>query len=321
MKILLIRYSSLGDIVLLTAAASSIKKALPEAEIHVLTKKEYAPVFENNPDIERVIFGVSGKVRYDYLLDLHSNLRTSVRKRLIPAKKRLTYNKASAARRVFLHSGLMQDVLNKTVIERYTEPLINEGLKLDYAPPKIIISPEEAAGAAKAAPENPYIAFVPGARWPTKEWPAEKFISLAVKCIKHLGKDILILGGSGEEALAERIYSGTGLLKKHITNLAGKTGLREFFALIASSTALVAPDSSALHIAWATGTPVVALFGPTVKEFGFQPADEKVVILEKEMDCRPCSLHGSEKCKYRDRACLQRIEVDEVFNELKNFTE
>lgn len=317
MKILLIRYSSLGDTVLVTAAARSIKEAIGEAEIYILTKKEYSPVFQNNPDISGVIHSVSRKVKYDFIIDLHNNLRSRTRKFMIPAFKRLSYNKVSAARRVFLHSGLMQESLDKTVIERYIDPLIREGYKLQKNAPVIITTTEEDLEAGKKLPPRPVIALVPGARWKTKEWPVDKFTSLAVKSIKHLNAGIIILGGTEDTELAERVCSGTGLLKKHIRNCAGETSLREYFALIKKADAIVLPDSAALHIAWAVKTPAVALYGPTVKEFGFQPVDEKVIILEKEMDCRPCSLHGSDKCRYKDRACLQRIEVDEVFDELK----
>lgn len=319
MRVILIRYSSLGDVVLVTSVARSIKTAYPGAEVDILTKEEYFPVFSHNPDIGRVLSRPPFRERYDYMADLHSSIRSALSRRLIRAGRKMVYNKAATARRVFLHSGMMQGTLEKTVPERYIEPFIQAGLKVTLSKPRIEVSPREEEEASRLACPGPYLALVPGAKWMTKEWFQEKYVQLIIKASRELGLNTVILGTEEEKKLSDSIVAGTGTFRSHVINLAGKTDIRLFAALIKGAAAAVTPDSAALHIGWGLSVPVVALFGPTVKEFGFQPDDEKVAILEKDLECRPCSLHGSAKCRYTDRACMQRIEVHEVIDALRGF--
>jgi heptosyltransferase-2 len=318
-KFLLIRFSSLGDVVLTTSVAKNIKRNIPDATIDILTKEEYKNVFLHNPDFTRVLAGISRKVKYDYILDLHSNIRSKYMKYLIPANERLVYNNASYARRLYLHTGRKNKVLNESVIDRYLTPLFDIGYKVNYVAPEIVLTKEELDSAAIKTGSKDYVLISPSAKWDTKKWILENYIGLVVRIIRELGLDIVLVGAKDDTELASKIYKGTGTLKSHITDLSGKTGIRELAAIIKNSKALVSVDSGAMHMGWAVGAKVVALFGPTVKEFGFQPKDDSISIVEKDMECRPCSLHGSKPCKYGDKACMQRIEVFEVFNELKKF--
>ena len=319
MKFLLIRYSSLGDVVLTTSVARSIREASPEARVYVLTKDIYTDVFSENPDITGVFTRPVLRMKFDFVIDLHNSLRSNLVKYVVPAKQRLTYNKAAAARRVFLHSGLMQNSLEKTVIQRYLEPVSRAGLDVRLSKPVITITPGEQERAERLTGKTPYIALAPGAKWLTKEWFEDKYTALIIKTIRETGLNTVLIGDKSDEKLASSIKMGTGVLRSHVVNLAGKTGIRDLAAVIKNAKVLITPDTAALHIGWAVSTPVVSLFGPTVKEFGFQPVDKNVVIIEKDLDCRPCSLHGSEKCRYKDRACMQRIEAYEVLNEARKF--
>ncbi len=319
MSYLLIRFSSLGDVVLVSAAAASIKKASPEAEIDILTKPEYAPVLRNNPDIRDVITSFSRKKRYDYLIDIHNSLRSTLVKYCIPASKRLKYNKLSFSRRVFLFTGKRDSRLNEHVIDRYLSPVKKSLPDAAFSPPGIYLKKEELKEAGELVKVKDYLAISPCAKWKTKQWLPEKYTGLLVQIIKQLKKDVVLLGMKKNRESIEKIRQGTGLLKKHVVNLAGQTDVRQLCAVIKNSSLLVSPDTAAMHIGWAVSTPVVAMFGPTVKEFGFQPVSDKVRIIEKELQCRPCSLHGSSSCRHKDRACMKRIEVGDVMKEIKSF--
>ncbi len=319
MKILLIRFSSLGDVILTTSVARNIKINDPTASVDILTKPEYASVFENNPDFNDVLFSISRNKKYDYVVDLHNNIRSNLIKYFFSAKKRLTYNKAVYARRIYVHTRYMGSELKKTVVDRYLEPLSEIGFDVSYIPPVFIPTEQELEDAKKLVKTQKYIAIAPGSKWRTKEWIMENYIGLAVRIIRDLGVEIVLLGSSEDVELSNKIYKGVGTLKSHITDLTGKTSIREFAAVIKNSSILVSTDSGAMHLGCAVDKEIVAIFGPTVKEFGFQPQGEKIVIVEKKMKCRPCSLHGSNKCRYGDHACMQRIEIYEVFDEIKKY--
>lgn len=317
MKFLLIRFSSLGDVILTTSVVKIIKENEPDSTIDILTKEQYKPVFLNNPDIGQVLTGVSKRTKYDFIIDLHNSIRSNIVKQFIPAKERLIYNNAAYARRLYLHSRRKNKILEKSIIDRYMQPLTEIGFNVRYIPPEVIVTAQEIEEVKNISPEGEYIAVAPGAKWKTKQWIVENYVGLAIKIIRELNMDIALLGDKDDTELSGEILKGMGLLKRHVINLTGRTGIRELAAVIKNSSVLVSTDSAAMHFGWAVGAKVVALYGPTVKEFGFQPHDEKVSIIEKNMECRPCSLHGSKKCRYKDLACMQRIEVPEVFDEIQ----
>jgi heptosyltransferase-2 len=318
MEFLLIRYSSLGDLILTTPVAENIKLADRENKVDILTKPQYEQIFFNNSNFDDIKTGWPGRKKYDYIIDLHNSIRSNLIKYFIPAAETLTYDKAAYARRVFLHSGRYDKVLEKSVIDRYLEPLEKQGIPIKTRKPLINISDSEHSKALQITKDKEYILISPGAKWVTKQWREDYYISLIKKIIQETGLNVVLSGDRSDAELCDKLLKGVGLLKSHIINLAGLTGLRELFALIANSRAVITTDSAPLHIGWATGSYVIAIFGPTVGEFGFQPDDERVRILEKEMGCRPCSLHGSNKCKFKDQACMKRIEPLEVMGELND---
>ncbi len=319
MKILIIRYSSLGDVILSTVLSRNIKTNKYDAEIDFLTKEKYSSIFFNSPDINKTLSKIPRKAKYDYIIDIHDNMRSYFARNSISGEKKITIDKASYARRIYLHTRKFSKELKKTVIDRYLFPLSEMNFSIVYKEPVIYLNDTEIEKITKFLPKRKYITIAPGAKWRTKEWISEHYTDLVIKIIRELERDIVIIGDVSGRRLSEEIIKETGLIKKHIVNLTGKTNLREAAAVIKKSDVLVSTDSAPLHIGWAVGVKVVALFGPTVKEFGFQPISPFVSILEKNMECRPCSLHGSKKCRYGDRACMQRIEVYEVFNEIKKF--
>jgi heptosyltransferase-2 len=150
------------------------------------------------------------------------------------------------------------------------------------------------------------VAMAPGARWETKRWPAGHFHTLALE-LEALGYGVLVVGDSSEKELCGSIATGTKAI-----NASGKLSLGELAAALGNSSVLVTNDSAPLHMAEAVGTPVVALFGPTVRQFGYFPLLPDSIVMERHLDCRPCSRNGSGPCRIERRECLEDILPSEV---------
>lgn len=333
MKVLVIRLSSLGDVVLATPVVEMLKKVHPSAEVDFLVKKEYSGLLEGNENISRIIpfdskgthKGVNGllaivrqlkKEGYTHLVDLHGNLRSRIITGLLADSKTLRYKKQVLQRRMLLW-GLKPPTIH--TVEAYCSSLSSLDVKTDFIPlPSIRISQEEDDVAGErlrtfGVSNGLLIGLNPGAKWATKRWTEEGFIEVGKRAISELGGRVLLFGGPDEKGLCERIAESIG---EGAFSVAGKAGLKETAALIKRCNVFVTNDSGPMHIATAVGTPVVAIFGPTVQEFGFSPLGKSVVV-EKGLKCRPCSLHGSERCPKGHFECMNKIDADEVFVKIK----
>lgn len=322
MKILLIRLSSLGDVVLATAAVEALREDRPDAEVHVLTKPAFREVFRGNPGVAEVlgwdpgagVFGLSQAVRsrrYDRVVDLHGNLRTAILQALAPGVRWSRYCKGAWRRRLAVwlrRPGLLP---GDHVVDRYLAALGPLGVAPRRRLPKLYPTEPDRAragqllGQAGWKKESIPVALAPGARWPTKAWPADFWGELIGEMPPEWFP--VALGGPGEADLAAIILAG-----RPGANLAGRTSILETAAVLERCGALVTNDSASLHVAGAVGTPVVALFGPTVRGFGFHPLGPRDVVLEEELSCRPCSLHGGERCPLGHHRCLAGIEPGRV---------
>jgi len=337
-KILVIRLGSLGDVVLATPVVAALKQSHPEADVDFLVKKEYHELLIGNPHMRKVIpfdgnrqkglnglFGIAGELRkegYTHVIDLHGNLRSRVISALIRGSKTLRYEKQAIKRRLLL---LGLKIQTKHTVDAYLSALapLSEGAELKPAPATAIyLSLEEEKAAALFLEKygisegSAIIGLNPGARWQTKRWLEEGFIDVGKRVVRDLGAKVLVFGGPDEVGLSERISKGIG---RGAVSVAGKIGLRESAALIRKCRVFVSNDSGPMHMSVAVGTPVVAIFGPTVREFGFSPLGKSVVV-EKVLKCRPCSLHGSNRCPKGLFECMKGIGSEEVFEAVKNIS-
>ncbi|MEK7850973.1 MAG: lipopolysaccharide heptosyltransferase II [Deltaproteobacteria bacterium] len=330
MKILIIRLGFIGDVVLTTPVITALKLSYPDAELDFLVKKGYHELLIGNPHIRRVIpfdgtrhkglkglLEIAGELRkegYTHVIDLHGNLRSRVISALISGSETLRYDKQAVKRRLLL---LGFKVETKHTVDAYLTALnpigINVGAGLKPAP-AIYLSEEEEkrAGSLLAklgiSEDSTIIGFNPGARWQTKRWLEDLFIEAGKRAVVELGAKVVVFGGPDEVELSERVSAGIG---RDAFSVAGKTGLRGAAALMKRCSVFVTNDSGPMHMATAVGTPVVAIFGPTVRGFGFYPLGKSVVV-EKEVKCRPCSLHGSERCPRGHFECMKDVTVDDV---------
>ncbi len=332
MKVLLIRLSSLGDVVLATSAVEALAGNLPEAEIMVLTKSRFVGVFANNPHVSGVlelgegegIFSLASRVRgekFDWVVDLHNNLRTTLLKFLVRGPKWSVYDKARLSRRMSVYTGKQGSEKPLHVVDRYLKALkvlAPPGVTDQRVLPSLYPGPDDVTAVdallskGGVSADRPLVALAPGARWETKKWPEENWMALAARIEEELGATPVVIGSKDEAEVCARVAAGA----KNSVNLCGQTTILQSAEVISRSVAIITNDSAPLHFGVAVATPVVALMGPTVEGFGFYPLGDRDIVLQRDMDCRPCSLHGGDKCPEGHHRCLVEITVDEVMSAL-----
>jgi heptosyltransferase-2 len=329
MNILIIRLSSIGDILLTTPFIRQTRKKYPDANIEYVIKTEFADLIRNNPHInqfyeynktepgqplENIAKQLSQKY-YDYIFDLHNNIRSNYLRRKTPGqyKYHIKKNKIRQVALVYLKINLYQG--GKPIPERYLDVGIPAGITDDGGGLEIFWNEdtekqvsEVLSSDAQAVKKNA-IALAPGAGYFTKRWPEEHFLQLIKMLENRYGFSIYILGGTDETALGERLSN-----QKNVYNLAGKLTLRQTAALLAKMRILISNDSGMMHMATAVNTPVIAIFGSSVEELGFYPyRSESIVVENKELNCRPCSHVGRKQCPREHFKCMKDISADTVF--------
>jgi heptosyltransferase II len=332
MKILIIRLSSLGDVVLATAAVEALMEDAPAATVHVLTKPAYRPVLRHHPGVARLVdwdpeeglWTLGARLRrehYDLIVDLHVNIRTRALRPLVPRPQWVRAAKNTYARRAALLFHNPALLPGDHVVDRYIQALGPAGVRPLRRAPKLYVTEanrshlRQILAAAGWDGVTPLVALAPSARWASKAWPLDHWRAL-VRSLVAEGRQAfpVLIGGPDDWLLCERVLDpGEGAV------LAGRASVLESAAALSLAHVLVTNDSAPMHIAQAVATPVVALFGPTVPEFGFFPTGPHDRLLEMRVSCRPCSLHGASTCPLRHHDCLAGIEpgavlaaVDEV---------
>ncbi|MCL1888974.1 MAG: glycosyltransferase family 9 protein [Desulfovibrionaceae bacterium] len=318
---LLFRLSSLGDVALTSGPMRYWHERLGW-EFTVLTRKIFAPLFTRHPAVREVISpqdhdlatgwpgfcrSLAAAYQGSGLMDLHGNWRS----RLLscfwrgPVRR---YPKQGLARRLFLlhkSPGLSARLRAHSVPQRYllaaqpVPPLPGELRPAIYLQPEERALAKEKLRAARTdgrggAP----VAIHPYAAHPLKTWPPDYWRTLAEK-LDAAGRSWFVVG------------RGPGLFPGEARDFSNRTDLRELCALLGEAEILISGDSGPMHLATAVDTPVLALFGPTTVEWGFFPTGAKDLALEKELPCRPCSMHGRARCP-RDGLCLLSITPEEV---------
>ncbi len=307
-RILVIRLSSFGDVLLTTPLLRTLKKNDPTIHIDFLVRAPFSAMLENNPHIDRLIlFNKADKshemalrdIRYDLVLDLQNNARSNRLKKTLQFERWSAYNKQRIARFLFIKFGKKGFNLPvRSVQQRYADTC---GVVLDDPKPNFVL------GEKYRVPNltEPYICVAPGAAHATKQWPVEQYIAF----LKHITKfQIVLLGGAAEAETAKQIADQITCV-----NLVGKTNFAETASLLASAKGLACNDSSIMHLAY-------GLSVPTVVFFGFAPQANFVKILENStLACRPCSHIGYKSCPKKHFKCMKSLTpmmAVEAFTEL-----
>lgn len=332
-KILIIRLSSLGDIVLTTPVIAALKVEFPESKIYFLTKARYSDLLKADPRIFAVVEfdpegkhkGVKGFLKliselrshdFDLLVDLHGNIRSFFVRHLVPCRKRLKYPKKWMVRFLMVHCKFIQTKPIHTV-DSYLEILSRLQIKIEKKNPRIFPDHHDTKFAGNFLLEHGVkkddilLGVHPGARWDTKRWDHEKFTQVCRILIDGLNAKVVLMGEDREEEIIRKIKSSLPAMK--VIPSVGLT-LGELAALIARCDCIISNDSGPMHLASALGVPVVAIFGPTHPKLGFAPLGPASVTLCADVECSPCSLHGKKKCSKESRTCMDLIKPEMVIN-------
>ncbi len=313
MKVLIIRFSSIGDIVLTTPVVRCLKQQAPTTQIHYLTKASFKTIVENNPYIDRChyleedfdgLMESLGKERFDYIIDLHHNLRTLRVRRALKVKA-FVFPKLNF--RKWLLTVFKINILpHLHIVDRYMETvksfgITNDGKGLDYfIPDKDKVPLEDIPFSHRAG----YIGIVIGAALNTKKLPLHKFQELCAE-IEH---PIILLGGPEDKAQGDLIAAVDPI---KIYNSCGKFNLNESAFLVKGAKRIITHDTGLMHIAAAFHKPILSVWGNTVPAFGMgtyygsKAPQESQQFEVLHLGCRPCSKIGYNKCPRKHFKCME----------------
>ncbi len=326
-KALVIRFSSIGDIILTTPAIRALKRINPDKKVDFLTKEEYSTLLEGHPDISNVIsfnkmlslFVLRRKIKreYDLVLDLHSNNRSLFLTSFLKNVKVFRTKRYDILRHVsaFVKTRFLLKNL-PSVPDRHLFALksigaVDDGKGLDYPLREGDIKTAERVLAEKQFKDNDFIVLAPGAKWNTKRWRVENFREI-VESLPN--KRFVIIGGSEDIDRGKLISSR---IEERVLDLCGKVSIDVSAAIVSKASLVVSNDSSAVHIASAFKKAVIVIYASTVPEFGFTPYKTKNRILKATIGCSPCTTTGREKCpRFNRPECLEEISVGEVLRNI-----
>jgi ADP-heptose:LPS heptosyltransferase len=317
-SILILRLSSLGDIVLTTSLIAALREHYPASKIEMVIAKEYESLIPAISGLTRVhVFDKStGNAglralrkklkaeKFDHVLDLHNVLRTRILRRGI-GKSVYVINKRTFQRWLLVKFKINRLINSPDVIGKYFETAKSLGVIDKGAGPILSV---------KSIRQKNRIAIAPGARHWNKRWPAQNFAKVALELISR-GYHIDLHGAKEDAITTKEIASN--LPSGHFTDYAGRLNLREAAEKIGEASLIISNDSGLAHVAEAVGTRVIAIFGPTVKQFGFAPRSAGAIVMEIEgLYCRPCTAIGLDHCPEKHFRCMMEIGAERVIEGL-----
>ncbi len=331
MKILIIRFSSIGDIVLTTPVIRCVKQQVKGAEVHFLLKKSFDAVLENNPfvdkkhfyedDLKKIISDLK-KEKFDVVIDLQKNFR-SFRIKNALGVKHFTFDKLNLQKWLLVNFKI-NFLPDNHIVDRYLEAVktlgvINDGAGLDYF---ITKKDESVLNDLPLSHKSGYLAWVIGAKHNTKMLPIEKMISIGSK----INSPIVLLGGIEDRKRGEMLAKQD---ETKFFNACGKYSLNQSAAFVKNSKRVISNDTGLMHVASAFKKEIISIWGNTIPEFGMYPYfggdaksqkskiknDLSVILEVKNLNCRPCTKIGFEKCPKGHFKCMKEISED-VFSKM-----
>lgn len=317
-QILLVRFSSIGDLLLTTPLIRALRTRHPTARITMVVREDMAETLRHNPRLTELVTWRKGSpltdlaaqlraVPWTHRLDLHGSLRSLALRRLVGGSW-TTYPKHRIRRAMLIRSGGKHGGALGHVAERYFAAAEGLDVTPDGGPAEFFVTAEAQRDAERFLAEHrigesrTLIALAPGAAHATKRWPVEHWEALARRLRGTC--DLVVLGGPGDRDLAAAIAEAGGA---SAASAAGRFTLSGTAALLKRARAMVGGDTGVTHLATAVGTPVVALYGPGVEAFGFFPYRARATVLQRDLPCRPCSPHGGPACPLQHHRCLIEI--------------
>ncbi|MBK8339334.1 MAG: glycosyltransferase family 9 protein [Flavobacteriales bacterium] len=319
MKILVLRFSSIGDIVLTSPVLRCLKEQVPGAQVHFATKAEFAPLVAHSPHVDRVhvlnadlrtLIAELKKEGFDHVVDLHHNLRTASIKRALGVKA-TSFPKLNIEKWLLVNFKL--DRLPELhIVDRYLSSVAELGVKNDGKGLELFIPPDQEVDLADlpSVHRSGYVALCVGAAHYTKRLPDHRLIELAGKIVGP----IVIIGGREDNASAQRIADAIG---GRVFDATGRYSIPGSASLIRQARSVITHDSGSMHIASAFGKQTVSIWGNTVPSFGMGPYipqhPERAHIFEvPDLPCRPCSKIGFGHCPKGHFRCMEKQDLSRI---------
>jgi ADP-heptose:LPS heptosyltransferase len=317
MKVLVVRFSSIGDIVLTTPIVRCLKKQLPNSEIHYLTKNKFRTILNENPYIDQLhtieknineILPDLKILKFDIIIDLHHNLRT----RILSQKLNVQTNrfpKLNIQKWLYVHFKINK-LPNVHIVERYFEAVKTLSVKNDLLPCDYYISKQDLINVEKTfdLQPNTYIAFAIGAQFSTKRLPNHKIREICQK----IALPIVLLGGSEDNANGNEIQKGLS----HVYNTCGKFTLGQSASIVQQAKTVITHDTGLMHIASAFEKHIVSIWGNTTPSIGmypYMPRKKNFSIHEvPNLSCRPCSKIGFKECPKKHFNCMEGQDIEMI---------
>lgn len=323
MKILVIRFSSIGDIVWTTPVVRVLKTQLPDASVHFCTKKQYRAMVEPNPHIDKVHFledDINALVQklkqesFDLVIDLHSNIRSRIIKWRL-GKKTLTYSKHSWARWLLVQTKLNY-VPQTHIADWYMDALKPLGVLPDGKGLDFFIAPENEVKLETLPTElqNGYVALVIGASEWNKRLPLPKLIELC----ERLTCPVALVGGKEDaeqgDLLVQAFEKNDNVF---VFNACGKYNIAQSASIVQQARFTVGHDTGLTHIAAAFGRQVYAIYGGTISQYLYPYTPNRVIIENEQLACRPCSKAGKAYCPQKHFKCMQDLDFHKIATQIQ----
>jgi len=317
-KFLILRFSSIGDIVLTTPIIRGLKQQVENAEVHYFTKPAFKEILRTNPYVDKIHVLEDNlkeqleelkQERFDYIIDLHKNLRTS---RVKSALKTISFsfNKLNFQKWILVNFKV-DKLPRKHLIDRYYESVSvfdvhDDGKGLDYFVPD-----KDCVDVSSLMPDlrgNDYIGFVMGANHKTKMLTEPKINSI----LSEINHPVILLGGKDDYPLGKKIEEQN---PEGVFNACGQFSINQSASLVQQSRVMITPDTGLMHIAAAFKKPLITIWGNTTPEFGmypYYPNSNTSVFEVKGLSCRPCSKLGYRKCPKKHFRCIKDLDSKNI---------
>lgn len=325
MKILIIRFSSIGDIVLTTPVVHAIHEQKPNIEIHFITKKSFASLVIDNPSIKKVytieksvseVLDALKLEKYDYIIDLHKNIRTLRLKQSLGVKS-FSFDKLNFQKWMLVNFKV-DKLPNIHIVDRYFEAVKEIGVVNDYKKCQLFLNESQHVDVNKefGLKQQEYLSVAVGAQFATKMLPEDKLIAILSK----INYPIVLLGGPTDVERGKNLVEGLKD-KQHVFNAINQFSLNQSASIVQQSKVILTHDTGLMHIATAFNIPIVSVWGNTVPEFGMYPYypnnPELYSIHEvKNLSCRPCSKIGYDTCPKKHFNCMILQDTDAIINDV-----
>jgi len=318
-KVLIIRLNAMGDVILALPVAMAVKKAYPDATVDFVTRRAYAPLFDQFPAVDTAFaFDTSMRKlikelkaqKYDTVIDLQKNPRSIILSASINPKNVVSYPKRRFTRELIVRQSLLKLDAGHTV-DAYLKALKRLKITSISRRPRVVLQPEIAEFGDDFIKNTGFpskiIGLCPGSKHDEKKW--QGYQQLAELLIEDSNNGVIVFNGPADEFDPNlNIVSDRLIAAQHL-------GIDKVAGVMSRCDLVVSNDSGLMHLAVALSVPVVAIFGPTHPSLGFSPLGDRDRVICDNVKCSPCSLHGEKKCKMPRKYCFENITPDRAKSE------